>query len=438
MLTTKQLLGMSASDAIAAMLNDINPGLNLNGRDVVFGSPQALGATLTQIQMSMRPQYSSLDYVPYTGSVNFTYNRLDISNFAALAFVDYNPDLPVTTQDLLDRMSGLFGCTFDPNDFVLEQITSANNGTYTLKTRPTSLRWVGSYDVVFGASTVLFISGTPPDVIVNKPYSFQFSIVGGKAPYTWSAQGLPSGIAIDQTGTLSGQTATLGPNSVTVVAVDSQGTQQQIGITLNVVKPTLINPVLAIDEAYPSATVSVPYSQDIAITGGDGTYSNPVLTQGTMPPGLSLSIVGSNLRLSGTPTATYFGLIGVGCSSGDGQTVNQLMQFVTLQPMQIVGSYTQAESGKPFVDALAITGGSGDYFLPMLTNGSELPPGIDTLIINDERIEIRGTPTTPGTYPFDVIILTGYGQYLTTTLSLTVIAGTPVSYGTAGDLGYPL
>lgn len=47
------------------------------------------------------------------------------------------------------------------------------------------------------------------------------------------------------------------------------------------------------------------YTSDLTISGGSGTYSNPHVTSGSLPSGLSLSIVGSNLRLSGT--ATTFG-----------------------------------------------------------------------------------------------------------------------------------
>lgn len=438
MLTTKQLLGMTSQDALAAMLNDINPGLNLNGRDVVFGQPEALGATLTQISMAMRRQYSPLDFVPYTGSISFTYNRLDIADFATLAFVDYNPTVPFTTLDLLDELHTLFGCDFDPNDFVIEQITSNNNGQYTLKTQPTSLRWIGTYDLVFGTAAPLLISGTMPNVPLNEDFSYAFTASGGVGPYTWSAQGLPGTFVINQdTGVISGQCSVLGNYPATIVVVDSTGTQQQIGITIHVVRTTTYDK-LAIGEAFPSATVGVEYYQTVPITGGSGVYSNPRFIGANIPPGLSLSIVDTDLVLSGTPTATFFGLITPAVDSNDGQTASQVMQFVTLSPMAIVGSYMQAQTNVPFVDALGITGGSGDYFLPYLTDGTELPPGIDTLIINDERLEIRGTPSETGTFPFTVIILTGYGQYLKVTLSLTVVAGTPNYFGDVPVQGNPL
>lgn len=425
MLTTKQLLGMTSQDALAAMLNDINPGLNLNGADVIYGSPQSLGATLTQVSLGMRRQYSPLDFVPYTGAVTFTYNRLNIADFATLAFTDYAPTLPITTLDLLNTLESLYGCTFDPNDFVIDQITTANNGQYVLRTQPTSLRWVGTYTLSFGTAAPLNINGTMPNVPINTSFEFAFEATGGVAPYTWSSQGLPGSLVIDSaTGIITGETSVVGNYPATIVAVDSTGTQQQIGIIVHAVK-TATYGKLQIAEGYPSATVGVEYYQTVAITGGSGVYSNPRFIGPNLPPGFSLTIDDSALVLSGTPSSTYFGLITVAVDSNDGQTVNQTMQFVVLNPMAIVGSYLPAQVNVPFVDALGITGGSGDYFEPSLTNGSVLPPGIDTLIINNERLEIRGTPTTTGTFTFTVMILTGYGQYLETTLSLTIVAGTP-------------
>lgn len=424
MLTTKQLLALSPQNAIAAMFNDINPGMFLIGDDVIFGAPQALGPTLTQVQMTMRQKYSAIDAIAYEGSIPFTFNRLNIADFATLAFIDYQPQLPITTLDLLARLQELFGCPFDQEDFVIEPITTSNASNYTLKTQPTSLRWVGTATVRVGNGSAIFINGKPPQVIVKAPYSFTFSATGGQAPYVWSAQGLPDGLSMNSvTGEISGSTLVLGPFNVTIIVIDATGTQQQVGVVLTVVPATMVNPVLTLGQDYPSATIGVPYQADIPITGGDGHYSNPRLTQGTMPPGLSLSIAGTNLRLSGTPTGPFFGLIGVAVDSGDAQTCVQLMQFITLPPMTINGNWMDIPVNTVFTDFLVIQGGSGDFFEPVLVNGSQLPPGVDTLIINNERLEMRGQPTQVGTFPMTVKILTAYGQSGTFNLSFTVTPG---------------
>jgi hypothetical protein len=436
MLTTKQLLGMTPKDAIAAMLNDINrgnpladppvPKLFLSGKDILVSAPTALTGRLTQVQVQMRPLYSPIDYVPYDGSVTFTYNRMNINTFASLAFVNYNLSLPATTLDVLAHLELLFGFPFDPIDFVVEGIT--NPGQYLLKAQTNSLRWVGNYQIDLRTGNALFVIGDPPNAVLNVAYSFQYVAEGGLSPYTWSATGLPFGLSMDSlTGTISGITSVLGVHNVTVTVLDSQGTQLQVGFNLDVGTPVVgpVNAPITFSETYPSATVGVAYQQDLLISGGDGVYTSPVLTQGTLPAGLALSLVvisnKTYLRLSGTPTATYFGLMAPTVTGGDGQVKAQPQQFVVLTPMSVSGTYVDAPTGIPYVDALALQGGSGDYFLPAFYNVSLLPPGIDTLLVNNGMLEIRGTPTTPGTYTFPVTVQTGYGQSLSVTLGLTVV-----------------
>ena len=58
---------------------------------------------------------------------------------------------------------------------------------------------------------------------------------------------------------------------------------------------------LEIQGAYPAPTVGVEYSQALPIVGGSGTYSAPAFV-GVAPDGLSLSVGGTDLVLSGTPT----------------------------------------------------------------------------------------------------------------------------------------
>lgn len=63
-----------------------------------------------------------------------------------------------------------------------------------------------------------------PEAFVGSAYSLQLSISGGLAPYSVSASGLPSGLAVDNTGLISGTpttaTASTG-DSVTVTVTDA-------------------------------------------------------------------------------------------------------------------------------------------------------------------------------------------------------------------------
>jgi hypothetical protein len=64
---------------------------------------------------------------------------------------------------------------------------------------------------------LIITNPVPPPAILNQPYPpFQFTAIGGKGLYIWSAIGLPIGMTMGDTGILSGTPISLGAFSVTV------------------------------------------------------------------------------------------------------------------------------------------------------------------------------------------------------------------------------
>jgi hypothetical protein len=64
--------------------------------------------------------------------------------------------------------------------------------------------------------------------------SFSLEARGGTAPYSWSADGLPSGIALDDDGTLHGQTGAIGTYAVELTVQDATGSSSTESYTLYV------------------------------------------------------------------------------------------------------------------------------------------------------------------------------------------------------------
>jgi hypothetical protein len=124
--------------------------------------------------------------------------------------------------------------------------TSAGNATVTITVADAAHRLSVSSTLpltVLGISTTSLPGGT-----VGSPYSAPVSAVGGAAPLSWSATGLPAGLSIDpSTGVISGTPTSVENNVVTVTATDHSGVQATVALALNIAAPTVgRSPVLSL------------------------------------------------------------------------------------------------------------------------------------------------------------------------------------------------
>src|SRR3569623_558617 len=146
----------------------------------------------------------------------------------------------------------------------------------------------------------LTISGEAPDAQVGDTLNFDYTANGGVPPYTFTVQSgaLPAGGSLSTAGHLGGTVTTPETATPVIRVTDSAFTTADLVDSITIAPATL-----ALSGTYPSGTVGVSYSHDLTISGGVGPYTltgGTGLASGTLPAGLSLSIVGSALRLSGT------------------------------------------------------------------------------------------------------------------------------------------
>ena len=131
-------------------------------------------------------------------------------------------------------------------------------------------------------------------MMVTRAFSQQLAAVNGSPPYTWASLPTPpAGILLSTTGLLSGTpTSALTYNYGAQVTdtVLNTGTRSYTSIVADNLVQTTPSPL-------PTGQVGVPYSQQLAGTGGTAplTYTAP-----SLPDGLSISATG---LISGTPTA---------------------------------------------------------------------------------------------------------------------------------------
>jgi hypothetical protein len=122
---------------------------------------------------------------------------------------------------------------------------------------------------------------------------------------TWSASGLPPGLTVDATGTISGIPTSFGVFTTTLQAQDSYSTCGTAAATatrtadVSVIVVVAPLPIVITTTTLPSGSVRRPYDAVLEFNGGTGTTTWSVV-DGQLPRGLTLSPAGI---ISGTPTA---------------------------------------------------------------------------------------------------------------------------------------
>jgi large repetitive protein len=137
--------------------------------------------------------------------------------------------------------------------------------------------------------------------LVNEPLLTGVTAIGGRSPYTFSAEGeLPPGITLDPaTGMITGSGTTAGSYAFTETVTDATGTKVSVAWNVRIL------PLLDFTKGkvLPVGHVDERYSARIPVTGKDAATAEFAIA-GRIPPGLELDDTG---RLTGTllKTGTY-------------------------------------------------------------------------------------------------------------------------------------
>ena len=202
-----------------------------------------------------------------------------------------------------------------------------------------------------------------PDGREGSVYNFGFVATGGKAPYEWSATGLPAFLNLAPSGSLTGipSVGSAGPYSFTATVSDALGNKVSGTFGLKVDSLTSLGITTSL---LPPATVGVPYSVAFAATGGTLPYA---WSASGLPSWLSLSQAG---QLSGTPPAgapvSLSFTVSVGDSAGSkasgmfSLTVNPLKSTV-LVTIIVASPLPQATENQPYTVTFSASGGTAPY-----------------------------------------------------------------------------
>ncbi len=267
--------------------------------------------------------------------------------------------------------------------------------------------------------------------------SAAFTATGGTSPITWSATGLPAGLAIGaSTGVISGTPSGSGASTNVVVTATDAGagalnqTQSTAALTLTVI-PTLALTTTTL----PSGTVGTAYpATTLAATGGVTPYT---WSATGLPAGLSLNP--STGILSGTPTATNAGTVSFSVTDAgtpqQSQTASLTLTVNAGTPVVTTTALPAATANVAYSQTLGYNA-EGQSGAPTWALTGTLPAG---LALNTGTGVISGTPTVTGNSAITVTVtvggVTSAGQPLTLSVLsvLTVTSSATPPNATVGS-----
>lgn len=260
-----------------------------------------------------------------------------------------------------------------------------------------------------------FPPATLPTGTVGATYSAMVAATGGTTPFAYilatGGGNLPPGLSVQTNGGITGTPTTAGTYNFAVQATDANGALTSQSFVI-VIAPA---PVLTIlPSSLPTGIVGTSYTPSLSASG---FFSPPAFSvfSGSLPSGVTLN---SNGTFQGTPSqAGLFSFTVQALNSASNQSATRDYQVQIVNPLSFVTPVVLpgAQVGIPYHQGFQATGGSPPYYFDsesVNVPGVQFNPG--------SNANLDGTPTTAGTYTFDVQVYDSSENYVTRTFSLTV------------------
>jgi len=196
---------------------------------------------------------------------------------------------------------------------------------------------------------------TVPDWTEGRPYTFQIEAQGGTGNITFADKYgdlTGTGLGLGATGMLAGT-----PSSAGLISFTAEATDEADSTDEKVFSFTINDPVEITTASLPAWTVGLPYSEQLAATGGTGPIQWEERNNNLSVYGLGLSPAG---LVSGTPSAS--GTVSFTANANDSTlSLASAILSIDLNPWPVIETTTlpDGEVDEAYSQSLTATGGTG-------------------------------------------------------------------------------
>ena len=272
-----------------------------------------------------------------------------------------------------------------------------------------------TYTVVIGTAPLTIASASVGNGTVGTAITGSFSATGGVPPYTWSASGLPGGLALSSSGSLTGTPTAPGTSSVSVSVKDSAGNTATTTVTITVTLPP--SPPFTVTGLPPTAApgtqttlqigIGKPYPVDVTVTltltfAADSGPDDPTVQFSTGGRTVTLSIpAGSLVTLNnvGLQTGTVAGTVTI--------TARLTASGTDITPKPVPTEIVRINAAAPTISSVTATISGSGFTVTVV--GFSTTRSITSAVFTFTPAAGANLQTTSVTIPVDQIFSAWYG-----------------------------
>ena len=428
-----QMTGGSAPITWSLTPGTLPSGFHLSSTGVLTGA--ATAPVSAQFSVTVTDLWGATFNQPYTLAI---YPVLTITTSSlpnGTAGTAYQSGVTIAASGGTGSGTYVFSATGLPNGYAVAPSSGTLSGTTTQTGLFTPTFKVTDQDaqiatkqidlIVLNGSGITILSPTTlPPGTSGQPYSYQLQWTGGVNPSSVASTALPTWLTLNSsTGLLIGTPPSGGAFVFPITVTDSQtptpNTESQTE-TIVVNSPSIVT-----TSPLPAATIGIPYSQNLAASGGKSPYT---WISANLPSWLSLSSTGT---LTGTPPVNTPASVSFNATVTDSLGAFTNGSF-TLPVQPTPGLFFQTASPLPagtpnlaYSTVVQVGGGNGVYTLS--------PSGLPAwLKLNSATGALSGTPPSAGPTTFQLTLSDNVNQSLSQNFTLPVNAA--LTFGNTSPL----